>query len=365
MSVSNGKITIPVSISDIAQVLESTSDLTRSPNINRWAKYKPVRSTFALGSRPSDWWKADDGWCGLSIANAKISGTTDVSDIANKYTSDKNNGWDYLPPRKGIDASRVLDFAGYNHHVLPFVSGYTMPEIWSKAEGEIDVSFIITMTGEENADYLSYQDLPLQNFYLGIALISSDGSKVYRCTSDTMIDYSGFSLKFSPANIDDGQYAVYPFISDKKMTILDGGFVAANVYTLPNVAPTTLVIQDKGVSIVIQGKFPDAPAATTGLWALTLSFTVTNNTQSAIQFSTNYAQVRYSDKKFTDALLSDEKNIFLGTFGLGAGAATVKRTIITGISDALKNDCLIWVSLSAGLYLQSAPPMQNVVPDEN
>jgi hypothetical protein len=361
MSVSNGKITIPVNISDIAQVLGSTSDLTRSSNINRWAKYKPVRSTFDLGSRPSDWWKADNGWCGLSVANAKVSNTTDVSGIASKYTDDKNNGWDYLPPRKGQDASRVLDFAGYNHNVEPFVGGYTMPEIWSKAEGEIDVSFIITMTGEENADYLSYQDLPLQNFYLGIALISSDGSKVYRCTSDTMIDYSGFSLKFSPANIDDGQYAVYPFISDKKMTILDGGFVAANVYTLPNVAPTTLVIQDKGVSIVIQGKFPDAPA-TTGLWALTLSFTVTNNTQSAIQFSTNYVSVRYSDKKFTDTLLSDEKLIFVSSFALSAGQSTVKRTIVTGISDALKNDCLIWVSLSAGLYLQSAPPLQSVQP---
>lgn len=368
MANSNGKITAPVSISDISQVLGTTQDLTRSPNINRWAKFKPVRATFNLGSRPSDWWKADDGWCGLSIANAKISSNNDVPNIASKYTADKNNGWDYLPPRKGTDASRALDFAGYNHNVDPFVAKYTMPAKWSPKQGNVMVSFVLTMTGDDAADYLTYSDLPFNNYYLGVALISMDGTKSYRCTNSTTVENSGFNVEFNASNIAEGQYSVYPFFSSIKMGILDGnvGNAAAEIYTIPNVAPTTFVRLNDDIQLGITGIWATMADAN-GTWTMTYTVEIINNTQAARTFNTNYIQLRYNGKKFTDTLGSDEKQAVLNNGNaITVNADSSKRVmgIFSGIVPALRNDAIIWVSLNSSDILESAKPLNNVIPNE-
>jgi hypothetical protein len=370
MANSNGKITAPVSMSDISQVIGTTQDLTRSPNINRWAKFKPVRATFNLGARPSDWWKSDDGWCGLSVVNAKISSTTNVSNIASKYSSANDNGWEYLPPRKGIDASRVLDFEGYNHYVLPFITGYTMPAVWAKDAGNFQVSFMHTITDEPNADFLSYKDLPFENYYLGLALIGDSNGKVYRCTNPTTIEGrdetqgSSMNMTFPVANVDAGKYMAYPFMSDKLMNILDGGFVAANVYTLPSCGGFAIEIKNKSVTLQIQGIFSEKDA--NGFYSMTYTIRITNDSQATQVFSNNYIQLRYSNKKFTDTLLSDEKQMELNLgrdITVNAGQSNTIYGVIANISESLFNDPIIWVSLDSSVVLQSAVPQQNIKPN--
>ena len=118
-----------------------------SPKINMWAKYKPVRFYWNLeGDKPSEWWKGDDGWCGLDISQAKISNDTNVADIASHYTSDNKNGWNYAAPRGGdAEMFRLDDFENYNALVEPFVNGYTMPFVWTKDAGSFEVSFMHTI----------------------------------------------------------------------------------------------------------------------------------------------------------------------------------------------------------------------------
>ena len=43
MAYSNGKITAPASISDIAKAIGDSTDVCKSPNINDWSARKPIR----------------------------------------------------------------------------------------------------------------------------------------------------------------------------------------------------------------------------------------------------------------------------------------------------------------------------------
>ena len=329
-------------------------------DINRWAKFKFVRHSHTFNQ--SDTWKAADGWCGLSIENALISNTTDVSGIENFFTGDKNNGWEYLRPR-GIahnEMIRLRDMDGYNHNVLPFVSGYSMPNTWAKTDGAFQVSFRITISGEDKADFLSYQDLPLENYYLGMALVGN--GKVYRCTNSTTIESSGMNVTFDISNVADGDYVAYPFMSNKVMKVNDGGFVAAKVYALPNCASSLLTIVDNAIAIQIQGTYADFTDAN-GYYSLSYTVKVTNNTQLEKAFSNNYIQLRYGGKKFTDTLLADEKSKQLSDFTVAAGATKTLSGFFSSIIPALQSNSIIWVSLSSSLYLKSAVPQQNINPD--
>ena len=156
-----------------------------SPQINKWAKYKPVRFNSKFTTENS--WKANDGWCGFNLANAKISSTTDVTNIALKYSHDMSNGWDYETPRGAVNGEyfRVHDFDGYNAEVTAFVTGYTTDSVKAQDDGNFEVAFRISEPDNDNADYISYKDLNFQDYYLGIALVNQSSGAVLRLTNDS------------------------------------------------------------------------------------------------------------------------------------------------------------------------------------
>ena len=335
-------------MTDISQALGATRDLTRSTSINPWAKYKPVRSTFALGSRPSDWWKGDDGWCGLDVSEAKVSSTTDVSNIILKFSLDKKNGWKHAAPRSGVDDSRMLDFAGYNHNAQPFVGSFTLPNRWAQDITDL-VPVYFTLTEDvSGADYLTYYDLPLSNMYLGVALVNTDdNSKIYRCTNETTIENSGFNVEFSAKYIDEGTYDVYPFISDRIMPLgtNDSSYLAANIYTVPNVSKKTLIIVKDSIVVSITCSY-------TLVTRLSYRISVTNNGPAARTFTSNEVQVRYADKKWSDIMLSDEIRVEgePANFTVNAGTTYTVEGDITGVGFNLRQNSIFWVKLGSDWY---------------
>lgn len=331
-----------------------------SSKVTMWAKRKPIRGSFMV--YPQDWWKGSDGWCGLSAAGAKISSTTDVSAIADYYTQDKRNGWSYLQPRGGQynELFRLSDFDGYHHKAMPFMQGYTMPERCAKSEGKFDTFFRITVSGEDNADYLSYKDLPIENYYLGIALIG--GGKVYRCTNDKTIEESGFNVEFPISAIESGEYTAYPFFSDVRMSVTDGGFFPANVYALPNCGSSTIVIVDKELVIVIEGYLTSEPNAN-GMYACTYTVKITNNVAYDIEVTNNYIQLRRGNASFYDTMFSDEKSKELDSpITIKAGKTHTIRGLFDNIAPSLADNCKFWVSLQSSYYLENAKPLQNIRP---
>lgn len=160
---SNGKITAPVSISNVKECLsESTYNLGRlctSSKINKWAKYKPVVwEAISRDNLPKQypWHVGNDGLCGFSNIIP-----LDITQLINEYNKDGGKSiWAYIKPKGGSsEPFRLLDFNGYYHNAIPFVystypKGYSTS--YSVASGSVTATF--TMDMNDNADSLSISD---------------------------------------------------------------------------------------------------------------------------------------------------------------------------------------------------------------
>lgn len=144
MAYNSGFITSPVSIKDVQSAIGSSNadlgTLIRNGNINKWAKYKPVR--LAKISTVDEWnaathsWRDDATWylgekewgelCGMSFAYTIQIPLTDMD--GSKTTLYPKAGtffykmiqgdlhWTYIRPAGGMGTPyRLTDFAGYQH----------------------------------------------------------------------------------------------------------------------------------------------------------------------------------------------------------------------------------------------------------
>lgn len=134
MAYSNGKVTAPIDLSDVAQALGETNEdvgrLCTSSKINPWAKYKPMQTSPNVPYTPDKYWKGVDGNCGWNWT--AYGGTTgSLDDMIDLFTEDGKNGWsaDRVYPF-GETFLRITDFEGYNHNARPpFDRLYTNNEI--------------------------------------------------------------------------------------------------------------------------------------------------------------------------------------------------------------------------------------------
>ena len=142
MAYSNNRITAPVSIYDIQQALGSgTTDLGTlivNGNINKWARYKPVRtstklvSTITYSTRKGVNFGLDVPFCNTD------AGSGWVADVMNKMVWDIMGrdyvGWNYLKPRGdrtpqgGVqEFYRITDFCRNPQETTPSANGDPTP----------------------------------------------------------------------------------------------------------------------------------------------------------------------------------------------------------------------------------------------
>lgn len=152
MSVSNGKITAPVSIEDIKTVLgESSNDLAtlcKSNNINMWSKKKPVRLYKTFPDINSTWYRADDDDLGIQINKGADT---------NLGTLYAGASFVYKKPQGGyLQPFRMSDFIGYNHNAKPFLY----------CENLGSVAVVDAFTGETSTNILDIKkgDIDLYDF---------------------------------------------------------------------------------------------------------------------------------------------------------------------------------------------------------
>lgn len=199
MSVTNGKVTAPVSIADIQQVLGVNSGdlgtLCRSDKINMWAKFKPVPNTMptymeqwdASNSRwktedelgnTTPWWKGRNGNYGLSFANAIVSvslGSHNTAaafeDLALKIDGNAN-GW-AMESLGSADWARMTDFAGYRpQSSLPF-SGISASDISATTSSEYTVFLSMRQwadTDISQRDYILPDDISQYTLHMGFVI---------------------------------------------------------------------------------------------------------------------------------------------------------------------------------------------------
>lgn len=233
MSVSDGKITAPVSIDDVKSVLAYGSNdlasLCTYEGINMWAKYKPVDSDNAFLDINTGW-KGKRNDCNINYPKA-----TSIYDIKGYY-SQADNGFTH---RTASAPYRLGDFRGYNHNARSEYIGIctTSPS----AEDAVSISAAYNLQSVDS-DWISMKDLLDDGnitYHFGVLLYNNNGDKLqYMRTSDTNI------VKFTKVHA--GTYTVYPFMSSVDYTSSDfPQFQAGSYIPIPVLQPITLVVKTK------------------------------------------------------------------------------------------------------------------------
>lgn len=232
MSVSNGKITAPVSIDDVKSVLgygsNDLASLCTYEGINMWAKYKPVDSDNAFLDINTGW-KGKRNDCNINYPKA-----TSIYDIKGYY-SQADNGFTH---RTASAPYRLGDFRGYNHNAKSEYLGISTTS--PSAEDAVSISAAYNLQSVDS-DWISMKDLLDDGsitYHFGVLLYNNGDKLQYVRTSDTNI------VKFTKVHA--GTYTVYPFMSSVDYTSSDFPQLQAGSYIpIPVLQPITLVVKTR------------------------------------------------------------------------------------------------------------------------
>lgn len=226
-----------VEIADLQAVLRSSKNtiggLITYGNINKWAKYKPFRSS----SLNPDATTRQNAHYGLSIASAT------ATDLGSPSSSSSFLGklvagqlvWDYLRPR-GMNGGgsgvhewfRMLDFNGYYHDSICPVGDVYPVSTFTNGNGIIAWDLPNLDNGNIQLSDFSVNGTALTNFYLGVLLYQSD-SRYNIVTSDSILGTGDVEITLSGIPSSDmGTWRAYPFFSS--VQIAYGGQTGTGVY---------------------------------------------------------------------------------------------------------------------------------------
>lgn len=208
MSLSNNKITAPVSIDDLKSLFGEPSGtlatLCKSSKINVWAKYKP---TVYPSPFPDDWYKSKDGNYGLNITvDNRVSSW---SALVAEY-SKANNGYSniYIRPSGGATSPyRLGDFRGYNHKAKPEISDYLAATNYLE-DSQISLSVAYNVVTADG-DQVSYNAIEaFKDLYFGYVITDTSGKtlKLIATASTT----SSYEVRLAARTLLAGTYRLYP-----------------------------------------------------------------------------------------------------------------------------------------------------------
>ena len=383
MSNSNGLITLPINIkADLGYVLGTGSgDLGYNivnGNINKWARFKPVRRTGVDYSSEmnaartawkddSTWWKGIDGHCGLTVAEYTDLGEpfSASSDVFLKKLRLEQLPWNYLRPRglANNEWFRAFDFMTYFHGAQPPIADIGATDIWldNAWGGQIDWDTLEAGPYElELSDFLIGQQ-DMTNYYLGILLWRSSGY-YYFLTSETKFTEGGsISIPFTASQAMVGSWNMVPFISSVQYSLGSEAQAGryASLFGLPN---TEITLHAPGtiVSFVVFAEW------NTAFNGIAYTVYITNNDRSTSRTLTDVTvEIRTTTSESQQPSTGDlVVHQDLGTITVGANS-TVSRT---GTFTVSKNSNLIsWAHGYADDYYGSGyqqieepePPEEN------
>lgn len=230
MGYSNGKITAPVSITDIAMAVGKTTDISRSPHIKRYAKYKPFESYAAnphaeqtevdrkQGAYGFYWWNMS------AESNAPIARSAE--DCLAKAKS--NNGAWLIKPHT---IARMGDFIGYDNQAKP-PYGYTNPSPVANNQ-----KYLGAYLERDNSGNIKLSDMPdmadasdiFTDFRIVVIyrLNTSTGAVSYVDTGYTVADFD------MPTDIGNVEVTLTP-VTDGSSRVYDMTWAATNYYDNPD-----------------------------------------------------------------------------------------------------------------------------------
>nr|DAG96839.1 MAG TPA: hypothetical protein [Crassvirales sp.] len=232
MSLSNGKITAPVSIDDVKNCFGLSSNdlgtLIKNANINVWAKYKP---TVYPSPFPDDWYRGGDGNYGLNITvDNKVS---TVSNLVAQY-SKTNNGYSnlYKRPTGGSSAPyRMGDFRGYNHVANPELSDYlAVTQLTRESAHQLAVAYNVITT---DGDQVSYTQISAYSGFRFGFIIMNGSNLATILTAVNTINNGDYKVTLPANRLQLGIYQVYPMFCSADYSSSDT-LKQMNLYAVPN-----------------------------------------------------------------------------------------------------------------------------------
>lgn len=211
MSNSNGKITIPVSISDVKYVLGEYSNdlgtLCESDNINKWSKHKPIcASTINPVYNSESFWRNSNNKTLYGLEIVELEGA--MKDAWDMYDTDEENNlnWRYDKPTYTgtyVDSNGIVhgspyrlgDFSGYYHKAQPICTSLfkknQLDEVYvSEETSETDyIRFFVD--GTMNLDSIKFTDLEVLDPNAKLVLCAN----VFNTYTDLIGEYINDNIK--------------------------------------------------------------------------------------------------------------------------------------------------------------------------
>lgn len=381
MSLSNNKITAPVSIDDVKSTLGESSNnlatLCKSDNINKWARYKPIKYNCLFKPTEEQRKEANYGISNIpyyrllgnmaqDVINGSMKNATNISTLDTRIEP-----WHYQQPIGGYASPyRLGDFDGYFANASAPIGAITETEIESSLSGKVSVVF---NKNTDTVSSLTFNDLASEkdfsNQYLGLCL--SDGNKSFYMTQKIGFDegddvtismLDSFGIFFRTAKL-------FPYFDNKTRLVL-----VAFVFI-----STTPIVADKNITtnnnvftplyftkcnIVISKKDINVELTTYAWWTFNgsiknalngmVNFTNTEDTTvflksinvdisdatGNILYSTAIAtssQGIASGERYTSGNKVLATSTIINKYYLASKAVTVKYTVTLAVGDYSKN----------------------------
>ena len=350
MSLSNNKITAPVSVDDVADCLgmnrsSTLADLCTSSKINVWAKYKPTDYNAAFAD---DWYKGKGGNYGLNITvDNRVSSW---SALVAEY-SKANNGYSNIYKRPSGGASspyRLGDFRGYNHKAKPEISDYLAATNYIE-DSQISISVAYNViTGD--GDQVSYNAVEaFKGLYFGYVITDISGKTLKLIATASTI--SSYEVRLAARTLLAGNYRLYPMFCNVDYSTnhtLRGMYC----YAIPNLAGgkiMTVITQSQSVAARFEYIFAEYTFVNTRIKVtIKVNERVTN---VGVYFC------HTSNPTKGQSLMSGEYGTKINSIASGETESVTFNNPLSGKS------YLIYVYCDGAWVANGLPPMTDIVPE--
>ena len=207
MALPNTGISTSLVRSTIGAATNDVGSLCTHPNINKWSRWKPIRSNKVTGLVETDLENAQFGFAFPIEINAG------ASILSQNWVYEKPRGLEYN------EGYRLGDFRNYNHQAgIPFTISIPDTFLANASNPSIGVCSVVSTNSDIQLSKL------LKNRYLGamVFIAGSEGTALYKTT-----DIGGFSgspekaeisLKDCPLATEGEILSVYLFVSPSAIT---------------------------------------------------------------------------------------------------------------------------------------------------
>ena len=313
MALPNTNISVSMVKSAIGSGSNDVGTLCTHPNINKWSKWKPVRSSKLTGLTEVDLRNVRAGMLVPDFGN--------YVDLRNYYKGNPSPIWGYGKPFGGVNSPyRLGDFREYEHSATPFYSVSIPEKVFESSNPKVYVRISTTISGGR----MNWDITNFYGYYFGGAAI--------RSSLQTPI---GLDLQAIPITAA-GQDALLeiPILSPAVGATYDVSvFLFSADPELQPFQPTWLYALEGGFRTVsyLRGLRIDLLGTLNSFGFLEWTLEITNLTSNQISINTVAVLARYGDKQPMDQLGTGENNQLLGKITVQAGQTYSNNGIFANV----------------------------------